>query len=54
LSLLITAYLGSARHTVLFDAGPEGATFLRNAEILGVDLSAVGYRMGIGTMPAVL
>jgi 7,8-dihydropterin-6-yl-methyl-4-(beta-D-ribofuranosyl)aminobenzene 5'-phosphate synthase len=41
LSLLITAYFGSARHTVLFDAGPEGATFRRNAEILGVDLSTI-------------
>lgn len=41
LSLLITAQLGSARRTILFDAGPEEATFLRNADILGVDFSAV-------------
>jgi 7,8-dihydropterin-6-yl-methyl-4-(beta-D-ribofuranosyl)aminobenzene 5'-phosphate synthase len=41
LSLLITAHVGSARHTVLFDAGPEAATFLRNVDILGADLSAV-------------
>ena len=41
LSLLITAYIGSEKHTLLFDAGPEGATFLRNAKILGVDLSEV-------------
>jgi 7,8-dihydropterin-6-yl-methyl-4-(beta-D-ribofuranosyl)aminobenzene 5'-phosphate synthase len=41
LSLLITAHLGDARRTLLFDAGPEGATFLRNAGILGADLSAV-------------
>lgn len=32
LSLLITERSGSARHTVLFDAGPEASTFLRNAE----------------------
>ena len=41
LSLLITAYIGSNKRTLLFDAGPEGATFLRNAKILGVDLSDV-------------
>lgn len=41
LSLLITAYVGNAKHTVLFDTGPEAATFLRNADILGVDFSVV-------------
>ena len=41
LSLLITAYVGGAKHTVLFDTGPETATFLRNANILGVDFSEV-------------
>src|SRR6476660_3220664 len=41
LSVLITAYVGSAKHTLLFDAGPHGETFLRNAKILGVDLSEV-------------
>jgi 7,8-dihydropterin-6-yl-methyl-4-(beta-D-ribofuranosyl)aminobenzene 5'-phosphate synthase len=41
LSLLITAYIGSEKRTLLFDAGPEGETFLRNAKILGVDLSEV-------------
>ena len=41
LSLLITAYIGGDKRTLLFDAGPEGATFLRNAKILGVDLSEV-------------
>lgn len=41
LSLLITAHLGNARRILLFDAGPEGATFMRNADILGVDFSAV-------------
>ena len=41
LSLLITTYVGDDKHTLLFDAGPEGATFLRNANILGVDLALV-------------
>jgi 7,8-dihydropterin-6-yl-methyl-4-(beta-D-ribofuranosyl)aminobenzene 5'-phosphate synthase len=41
LSLLITARSGSATHTVLFDTGPEASTFLRNAEILGVDFAAI-------------
>lgn len=41
LSLLITAHVGTAKRTLLFDAGPEAATFLRNADILGVDFSAV-------------
>ncbi|WHZ12420.1 MAG: dihydropteroate synthase [Burkholderiaceae bacterium] len=41
LSLLITAHHGSETHTLLFDAGPEGATFLRNAGILGIDFGAV-------------
>ncbi|MBS0335458.1 MAG: MBL fold metallo-hydrolase [Proteobacteria bacterium] len=42
LSLLITAYVGSEKRTLLFDAGPEGATFLRNTGILGVDFAEVG------------
>src|SRR5439155_65619 len=37
LSLLIRAHVGDETHTVLFDAGPEGATLRRNAAILGVD-----------------
>jgi 7,8-dihydropterin-6-yl-methyl-4-(beta-D-ribofuranosyl)aminobenzene 5'-phosphate synthase len=41
LSLVITVYIGSNKHTLLFDAGPEGETFLRNAKLLGVDLSEV-------------
>jgi len=41
LSLLITVRVGSATHTVLFDTGPEAATFLRNAEILGVDFASI-------------
>lgn len=36
LSLLITAHRGSESHTLLFDAGPEDATFLRNAAVLGI------------------
>jgi 7,8-dihydropterin-6-yl-methyl-4-(beta-D-ribofuranosyl)aminobenzene 5'-phosphate synthase len=41
LSLLITAFIGSEKRTLLFDAGPEDETFLRNAKILGVDLAEV-------------
>jgi 7,8-dihydropterin-6-yl-methyl-4-(beta-D-ribofuranosyl)aminobenzene 5'-phosphate synthase len=41
LSLLITAYVGREKRTLLFDAGPHGETFLRNAKILGVDLAEV-------------
>ena len=41
LSLLLTARTGDARSTLLFDTGPEGATFLRNARILGVDFAAI-------------
>ena len=41
LSLLITAHIGDEAHTVLFDAGPEGATLLRNAAILGINFGLV-------------
>ncbi len=41
LSLLITAHVDGTRRTLLLDAGPEGATFLRNAGILGVDFGAI-------------
>lgn len=41
LSLLITAHLGKTKRTLLFDTGPETATFLRNADILAVDFSAI-------------
>ena len=41
LSLLITAHLGNVKRTLLFDTGPEAATFLRNADILGVDFPAI-------------
>jgi 7,8-dihydropterin-6-yl-methyl-4-(beta-D-ribofuranosyl)aminobenzene 5'-phosphate synthase len=41
LSVLLTATKGGKRRTLLFDAGPAAATFQRNAEILGVDFSAI-------------
>jgi 7,8-dihydropterin-6-yl-methyl-4-(beta-D-ribofuranosyl)aminobenzene 5'-phosphate synthase len=41
LSLLLTAYVGREKRTLLFDAGPHGETFLRNAKILGLDLAEV-------------
>jgi len=41
LSLLITAYVGNQARTLLFDAGPAAATFVRNTEILGVDFAAI-------------
>lgn len=41
LSLYISATVGRARHTVLFDGGPEGWAFERNAKRLGVALGAV-------------
>ncbi len=41
LSVLLTAYTGGAKRTLLFDAGPAAATFTRNADILGVDFAAI-------------
>jgi 7,8-dihydropterin-6-yl-methyl-4-(beta-D-ribofuranosyl)aminobenzene 5'-phosphate synthase len=41
LALVLTAYLGNRHHTLLFDAGPEGAIFLRNCLNLGVSLADV-------------
>ena len=41
LSVLLTAHVGDETRRLLLDAGPEGATFLRNSAILGVDLGAV-------------
>lgn len=41
LALVLTAHVGARRHTVLFDAGPEGALFLRNCRNLGVPLTDV-------------
>ncbi len=40
-SLLITTHCGSDKHTILFDAGPEGSTFLRNASILAVEFAEI-------------
>jgi 7,8-dihydropterin-6-yl-methyl-4-(beta-D-ribofuranosyl)aminobenzene 5'-phosphate synthase len=41
LALVLTAYVGNRRHTLLFDAGPEGPLFLRNCGNLGVSLPDV-------------
>lgn len=41
LSLLVTAHVNGEPRTLLLDAGPEGATFQRNAGILGVDFGAI-------------
>jgi 7,8-dihydropterin-6-yl-methyl-4-(beta-D-ribofuranosyl)aminobenzene 5'-phosphate synthase len=41
LALVLTAYVGDHRHTLLFDAGPEGALFLRNCRNLRISLADV-------------
>jgi len=41
LALVLTAYVRDHRHTLLFDAGPEGALFLRNCRNLGISLTEV-------------
>jgi 7,8-dihydropterin-6-yl-methyl-4-(beta-D-ribofuranosyl)aminobenzene 5'-phosphate synthase len=41
LSLLVQAHRGSGVETLLFDAGPESATFLRNSRILGVEFDSI-------------
>jgi 7,8-dihydropterin-6-yl-methyl-4-(beta-D-ribofuranosyl)aminobenzene 5'-phosphate synthase len=41
LALILTAHVGQRRHTLLFDAGPEGALFVRNCRNLGVRLADV-------------
>ena len=41
LALLVTAHAGGSDRTVLFDTGPEGGVFARNAARLGADLAAV-------------
>lgn len=41
LSLLVSVSLGETKRVLLFDAGPEGATFTRNAGILGIDFSTI-------------
>lgn len=42
LALVLTAAVGQQRYKLLFDAGPEGALFLRNCRNLGVSLTDVG------------
>src|SRR5206468_13069856 len=42
LALVLTAYAGARSHKLLFDAGPEGALFLRNCQNLGLSLADVG------------
>jgi 7,8-dihydropterin-6-yl-methyl-4-(beta-D-ribofuranosyl)aminobenzene 5'-phosphate synthase len=41
LALVLTTYVGDHRHTLLFDAGPEGALLLRNCRNLGISLADV-------------
>ena len=41
LALVLTASIGNRHHKLLFDAGPEGALFLRNCANLGVTLTDV-------------
>lgn len=41
LSCLITAQRGAHAHAILFDTGPEADTFERNADRLGLDLTAI-------------
>jgi 7,8-dihydropterin-6-yl-methyl-4-(beta-D-ribofuranosyl)aminobenzene 5'-phosphate synthase len=41
LSLFLTASVGAETRTMLFDAGPEGAVFLRNCQNLGLSLGDV-------------
>src|SRR5688500_12730596 len=42
LSLLVSADVQGSRRTLLFDAGPDGPTFLRNTRIPGVDFHSIG------------
>jgi 7,8-dihydropterin-6-yl-methyl-4-(beta-D-ribofuranosyl)aminobenzene 5'-phosphate synthase len=41
LALVLNAYVGEHRHTLLFDAGPEATLFLRNCQNLGLSLADV-------------
>jgi 7,8-dihydropterin-6-yl-methyl-4-(beta-D-ribofuranosyl)aminobenzene 5'-phosphate synthase len=41
LALVLTAHVGHRHHSLLFDAGPEGALSLRNCANLGVSLTDV-------------
>lgn len=40
-SVMLTGYANGKRHKLLFDAGPEGAIFIRNSKNLGVELHDV-------------
>lgn len=40
-SCLLTAYRGDAKHTILFDTGPEPSVFMQNIDRLGLDLGIV-------------
>lgn len=42
LSLIVTARIGDAKQTLLFDAGPEAYTFKRNGEILRIPFGDAG------------
>jgi 7,8-dihydropterin-6-yl-methyl-4-(beta-D-ribofuranosyl)aminobenzene 5'-phosphate synthase len=49
LALVLTVDVGNHRHTLLFDAGPEGPLFLRNCRNLGlslVDVEAIAISHG--------
>ena len=37
----LSLYIETPKHRILFDAGPDGALLLRNAEALGIDLKTV-------------
>ncbi|KAH8756855.1 metallo-beta-lactamase superfamily protein [Hyaloscypha finlandica] len=41
LSVLLTATKGDSKHTMMFDAGPEGEAWERNAKRLGVDVASI-------------
>src|SRR5437870_6946116 len=41
LALVLTASVGQRQYKLLFDAGPEGALYLRNCQNLGVSLADV-------------
>ncbi|MBI2617578.1 MBL fold metallo-hydrolase [Candidatus Gottesmanbacteria bacterium] len=61
LSLLITTHQGDVGHSLLFDTGPDASTYLRNAEILGIDHASINsivfshghWDHGAGLVPAI-
>lgn len=59
--LQLVSGLGPARHTLLFDTGPEGAIYLRNCANLGIPLGEVeaiavthGHWDHMGALPEVI